>query len=207
MENEFPSNSIAAPRKPKRAEPEKKDIKKVVTGKVITRKPPLRKRFLQDLFGRQENQGVGEYILLDVLAPGIRDMVADLGISTIERAMGRDTSRRGRGGHIPFNRMSEARPRAVGGRGPRERPRKSSTLDHEELILETRAEAEQVVDDMFELLSRYGVVTVQDLNGMLGKTPEYTDNDWGWVDLRGARIHRAGGGYLLDLPRPQALED
>jgi len=68
-------------------------------------------------------------------------------------------------------------------------------------------EAEEVIDRMFDLVSRYEVVTVADLYELVGVSGEYTDAKWGWTDLRGAAAMRIRDGYLLDLPRPIYLDE
>ena len=78
--------------------------------------------------------------------------------------------------------------------------------DFDEIVLATRAEAEEVIDNLFALVDSYDTATVADLYGMVGQTGSYTDEKWGWSDLRGTSISRVKGGYLLDLPRPQYLD-
>jgi len=73
-------------------------------------------------------------------------------------------------------------------------------------VLETRVEAEEVIDNLFELISKYDVATMRDVLSMVGEPHNPTHEDWGWTDLRGARVHRVREGYLLDLPRPEALD-
>lgn len=216
MENEFPPNSHtqrdARPSRPAKAPSEKKEVKRVIAGKVIQRKKPLYRKFI-DAFRPEDNKGFGEYILLDVLAPGIKDVVADSATTAIENALGVDRARgrrRGGGGYTSYSGMSGARPRSSSRsreddrRPGRREPAGPSNV--REIILETRAEAETVLDELIELMSKYDVATVRDLLSLLGVRHEFTDEDWGWTDLRGSRIHRVGGGYLLDLPRPVALD-
>lgn len=75
----------------------------------------------------------------------------------------------------------------------------------DEVIIETRVEAEHVLDRMVDLLKQYDQVTVSDLCDLVGATAAYTDNKWGWTDLRGADIRRVREGYLLKLPQPDSL--
>lgn len=76
----------------------------------------------------------------------------------------------------------------------------------EELVIPTRAQADEVIDRMYEILSRYEVVTLADLYEMTGIQGSHTDNKWGWTQLRGVRVRPLrAGGYLLDLPEPEAL--
>lgn len=217
MNDEFPSNSNSQrdPRREARNEPapsEKKEVVRITRNKATLRKRPLRKR-IADAFAGDGNQGVAEYIFLEVLVPGIKDVVVDTSTTAIERALygdsvGRSSRRRGGGGggYTSYNRMSEARPRGRRDRDDDRRPARRRSSDLPEAIVETRVEAEEVVDNMYELLSKYDVVTMRDLLGMIGEPHSTTDEDWGWTDLRGTRIHRIGGGYLIDLPRPEPLD-
>src|SRR5690606_41700053 len=76
----------------------------------------------------------------------------------------------------------------------------------DDIGLETRVEAEEVIDQLFELVSKYGHASVADLYGLLGVTANYTDEKYGWTDLRGSKPVKVREGYLLDLPRPEVLE-
>jgi hypothetical protein len=58
---------------------------------------------------------------------------------------------------------------------------------------------------MDQLIEKYETVSVADLYELLGVTSSYTDEKWGWVDLREATIRRVRDGYLLDLPKPESL--
>lgn len=218
MENEFPANSHnqKETRRDKRSdEPsEKKAIVQVTRSKATLRKKPLRKRFAEAFTG-DGNQGVLEYVFMDVLIPGVKDVIVDTSTMAIERALlgessGRRRGGRGGGGYTSYNRMSDARPRNKRDRDRdddrRDRRPRSRASDHSEIILDTRVEAEEVVDNMFEILSKYEVVTMRDLLGMVGESHNQVDEDWGWTDLRGARVHKVRGGYLLDLPRPESLD-
>ncbi len=72
----------------------------------------------------------------------------------------------------------------------------------DEIILDQRAEAEEVIDKLFELVSRYDTATVADLYELVGLSATHTDHKWGWSDLHGSGVSRVRGGYLLDLPEP-----
>lgn len=221
MASEFPSNSnepkgAQLPGKlPTQGEPAKKEIKKVVTGEVKTRKKSLGKRFLETFTG-DDSKTVVQYVFFDIIIPGAKDMVADAVSQGIERKLFgevRSRSRRGGyggGGHTAYNRMSGAGRDIFRRDDPRERPsiskRARATHNFNEIILETRPEAMEVVDQMYTLLSQYEVVTVADLYELLGETGEFTDDRYGWTDLRGTDIARVREGYLLDLPRPIQLD-
>lgn len=220
MENDFPSNANRAREKksietPDRSSSKEKDIRRVTTSKVIRREKPLRKRFVESFTG-DANKGVVEHLLMDVVGPGMKDLFVFTGTTALERLFYGDSagsgSRRPGGGYTSYRGMSSGRPRERREREPRDReerrssPRRSSSA-HQEIVLGSRVEAEETLDQMNEILSKYNEVSVRDLLSMVGEpSRDFTDEDWGWTDLRGSRIHHVGrGGYLLDLPNPEPL--
>jgi len=78
--------------------------------------------------------------------------------------------------------------------------------DFDEIVLATRAEATEVIDRLFDLVSKYEQASVSDLYDLVGLEATYADEKWGWRDVRGAGAVRVGGGYLLDLPKPEQLD-
>ena len=76
----------------------------------------------------------------------------------------------------------------------------------DEIVLDERAEAEEVIDRLFDLVSQYESATVADLYELVGLASSHTDHKWGWTDLHGAGVSRIRGGYLLDLPEPEPLD-
>jgi len=199
-------------------EPEEpKKIEKVVEGRVIVRKKPLGKRFIETFVGG-DMRTVGSYVMMEVLLPAVKDTIADAMTQGVERMLfgeARSTSRRSGArpgtynGYVSYNRYSPSSRSSLGrmgeDRGPSRRAR--ARHDFNEIILQTRAEAEEVIDRLFDLVSRYDQATVADLYELVGVTGNYTDDKWGWSDIRGAGVTRITNGYLLDLPRPEALTD
>lgn len=214
----YPSNSKTkvqtegAPR----AEPKtEKKIERVVTGEVVRRKKPLGRRF-GEVFGGGDAQGVATYVVQDVLLPAAKDMIADAVSQGIEKMLFGE-ARVGRSSRSPLNRKNGngyvSYNKIVGGGSTirREEPRaisQRSRANHsfDEIILDSRAEAQGVLDQLFTLIDDYEVATVADLYEMVGQTGSFTDERWGWFDMRGAQVRRVKGGYLLDLPKTEHLE-
>lgn len=217
MEN-YPANTQRTTRVTKVSDPaektEDKKVERVVTSEVARRKKPLGKRFLETFIGG-DAKSVAHYVLFDVLLPAAKDTAADAVSQGIERMLFgevRSSSRRtgarpsGSGGYTSYNRFGTA---PVPGR--REDPRGISRQararhDFDEIILATRVEAEEVIDRLFDLVNKYESATVADLYELVGLSGNYTDDKWGWSDIRGAGVTRVRNGYLLDLPRPEPLE-
>lgn len=222
MDEQYPSNSRSAQTKkvaqqqPK-AQPEKaeKKVEQITVNSVVRRKKPLGKRFTESFVGG-DAQSVGAYIVADVLLPAAKDMIADAVSQGIEKMLfgearaprSRAVGNRGIGGattHVSYNRYSSNSQNRQQGPKPIS-PRARATHDFDEIILSTRAEADEVLDNLFNLVSEYDFATVADLYGMVGVTGSYTDEKWGWSDIRGTSVSRVKGGYLLDLPRPQYID-
>lgn len=194
--------------------PAKPKNEKIVTGDVVRRKKPLGKRFRETFVGGDDIQGVMQYVTLEVLAPAAKDMVADALTQTVERMIfgetrsaGRRTATRAGSSYVSYNRISSG-PR----RETREDPRPSLSRqarrnhDFDEIILETRVEANEVIDKLYLLIDQYGQASVNDLYELVGITGEYTDEKWGWLALPGATSVRVRDGYLLNLPPTEPLK-
>jgi hypothetical protein len=203
---EFPPNSETS----KKGVPDGKNINPVVTGSAVRRRKSLRKQF-SETFVAGDFRSAVQYVLFDVLLPAAKDMVVEAGSQGIEKLIFGDTRRRGSTppqsgptGHISYNRY------AMGSRlsGPQRAMSRQARARHnfDEIVLDQRSEAEEVIDRLFDLVSRYEAATVADLYELVGLASVHTDNKWGWTDLTGAGVSRVRGGYLLDLPDPESFD-
>ena len=62
---------------------------------------------------------------------------------------------------------------------------------------------------MYDILEnpKYGkVVRVADYFDLADAPGKYTDNKYGWADLRGSYVRRVGKEYVIELPRPIPLD-
>jgi hypothetical protein len=95
--------------------------------------------------------------------------------------------------------------------GDREPPRRPMSReararhDFNEIVLENRTEAIEVLEAMVARIVRYGAVTVADLYDFVGTTGSFADQRWGWSDLTTADVRQVPGGFLLDLPAPEPI--
>lgn len=206
----YPPNSEASKKEVPR---EDKNIKRVTSKEPIRRKKPLRKQF-QETFVKGTAKNAAQYVVFDVLIPAARDMLAEAGSQGIERLIYGETRRRtptpppsGPTGVVNYGGHFRS-PYRMGPSGPQRAMSRMARVRHDfdEIVLESRMEAEEVIDRLFEVVSQYGTATVADLYELVGIASTHTDNKWGWSDLRGTGVSRVRGGYLLDLPEPQPLD-
>ena len=175
---------------------DEKKVEKVVSGKVKTKK----KNELQKMAGSliaEDARSVKSYILMDVLVPAIKDAIEDIVTNGIRMLLRGDTKARSGGSsgvsRISYNKAYDSRDRSYS--------RTRTGYNFDDIILETRGEAEEVLTHMDELLETYGIVSVADLYELVGIIGNYTDNKYGWTNLRSAEPVRVNGGYLLKLPK------
>lgn len=203
---EFPSNSETS----KKGAPNAKNISPVVSSGAVRRKRSLRKQFKETFVAGDARTAI-QYVLFDVLLPAAKDMVVEAGAQGIEKLIYGDSRRRGSTppqsgpyGNIAYNRYSSASRLPGPERAMSRRARARHNFD--EVVLDQRSEAEEVIDRLFDLVSRYESASVADLYELVGIAASHTDNKWGWTDLSGAGVSRIRGGYLLDLPEPEPLD-
>ena len=206
----YPANSKRSRVTPPKTDTPVKEVKKVTTGAVIQRNQSMFRRMIASLVSTESSQSVGEYLMLEVLIPAAKNMIVD----TIEQAANRffygDSRPRGtttgaRPGYTSYNRIHSSAPLTTPGvRSISQRTR--TNHEFSEVILETRGEAEDVIDGLRILIEQYEVATVADLYDLLGASGNFTDNQWGWYDLRSASVRHVRQGYLLVLPRTVQID-
>lgn len=76
---------------------------------------------------------------------------------------------------------------------------------YNDIVFTSRGDAEEVLSRMEELLEHFNAVSVADLFDMAGVSCNYTDNNYGWTNLREARVERVCGGYTIRLPKATTL--
>jgi hypothetical protein len=202
MRVDYPGNSHKA-RPPKQYRQEK-NVEKVINGEVVTRNKPMTSK-LREAFSGDDTQSVISYIFFDVVIPAAKSMLADATSQFIERLLFGESRRQsgGRQGYTSYNKMysSNSRPNR-----PEISQRGRATHNFGEVILSTRGEAEHVLDSLTALIDEYQVATVADLYDLVGITGNFTDDKWGWYDLRGSGISRIREGYLINLPQTQPID-
>lgn len=220
---QLPSNSHSNRREPTPEEPKK--IEKVVQGEVVARKKPFFRRMRDNLLTNRADV-VADHVFWDVILPGAKILVADGASSFIDRMIfGESSTGRGRASTLikgvttsigsygglgmqqqhqtPYHRVSSPNPGM-----PQQMMTHHGRATHnfKELLIPTRVEAEAVLDQLYKRIVEYNAVTVADLYELCGITPNWTDDKFGWTNIAGSGILRAGGGFVLDLPRPEPLD-
>ena len=195
----LPDNSHKARDEKKASAPEEKRVEKVVRGKVKTQKNNKRK--LADLFISEDAGNVKNYIFLDVIIPAVKKAIYDLVVGALDMSL--YGGRGGGGRRSTADKVSYRDYNSVSRRDTRsyESARTTSGYSYDDIVLETRGEAEAVLSRMDEIMEEYEIVRVADLYDLVGITGEHTDNKYGWTNIRNAKIVRVRDGWKIEMPR------
>ena len=198
MNEEYKSNSHRSKEGKTEALTDRKKVEKVVHGRVRT-KPKSGVSKITDIFISDDAANVKSYIVMDVLAPAVKKAISDMvrdGIAMILYGESKGRKSSSASGYVSYRDYSRS--------DDRDRFRDSrsrSSYAHDDIILDSRGEAEEVLTRMDELIDTYGNVSVADLYDLVGKSSEYTDNKYGWTNIRNAEPIRVRDGYMLKLPK------
>ena len=213
MTEEFPNNSSRAGQE---VPPEvEKQIEKIIEGTATVRKPTGFRRFRQS-FIAGDASSVGEHVFWNLLIPSAKDAVSDMCRTFVDMMIYGEKRNYGpMGGYNP-NTMPGAPTSKMNYGGissgsrlivpPGQQTQYSNIpIGVNDILVPTRAEAETVIRKMFEVLEKYRVVTIADLYGWVGISPNPLDYKRGWTNLDGADVRRESHGVRLVLPAPEDL--
>lgn len=204
----LPSNSYSSKEKLEEIQQEQP----IITGEVNTRKISPIKRLLRNLIS-EDLPDMKSYAWYEVFLPLFRDGLSDLFETFLYGDARYASSRRSRGGprtgETRISYQSYSTPtRANRSRG--EAKTYSLVKDIDELLFNSRGDAEIVLEQMDKYISDYGQVSVAVVYQWINKPHQYTDRYRGWDSLDNCRIERVRAGgqrmYCLKLPRCKELD-
>jgi len=174
---------------------------------VVSTKKPLSQKFAET-FITEDVRDIKTYLLTDVIVPGIKNTILDI-LSMM--FFGEVGGKRSSGSYYSSN-SKVSYSSYYSGRDKKKNqsnrdPIRDNELDYRHIILNNRADAEEVVEQMRDRIVRYGQVSVADLFDLVDVTGRYTDNNWGWTDPRDIGIRRISNGFLIDVSEAKLLDD
>ena len=173
---------------------------------IVTVKKSWFSKF-KDSFLSEDARDIGDYILNDLIIPGIKDTV----LSTIERAFGYSGDRGyKRDRRDDRERVSYSSYYRSNNRRDDDRKRRMDVdekVDYRNIILRNREDAEDIADKMNYYIHEYDSVSVAMLFDLIDMPGRYTDNNWGWTREGDIRVRRVRNGYLIDVPEAVYIGD
>ena len=191
----------------KQAPTESREIQKVEKVKVV-QKETVAKKTVTRFFGG-DPKDVAMYTLRDVLLPALKETLLDIICKGSERLIMGDNApinrnfRRHNGRidqYTSYNSMYDGPSRLNVNRA-------RSRYDFADILIDSRPKAEDILSRMNDLLDNYGVVRVSDFYNEVGVTGVYTDQNWGWTDLRGSSVRQVRGGWVIEMPQAKDIRN
>ena len=167
---------------------------------------------LRDLFVKEDAKTVTQYLFGDILIPAFTNTILDIIKNGAEmmflgRTTGSGYGRYNSGPRVRYENYYDRDYEYRGSRPQYSRPAPVPTQSYDELIFESRADADEVLLDMKRRVMESGYVTIAYMynHPRVRWHSDYTADGWGWTDLRNASIVMCQGGWSIKLPRPVVI--
>lgn len=183
---------------------EKKRYEKIVKTPV-KKEPRTIGQALIDTFFPGSVSDIAYYLIYDTAIPKLKKAIPIIGRDILEMLVSPD-SKGTKGTYRDRERTRVSYDRYSARDDDRDRRVRRANNIFENPIFATRADAEAILENMLESIDKFGLVTVMDVYDMLGENTNFTDDRYGWTDLRRAEIRPYRGDFLLDLPRPKFVD-
>ena len=223
LEEKYPSNSYASrDKKAKEADipdkeegPHKKRVKTVAKGSA-------RKQSLVSKLGKaiieDSVESVKERVFNEIIVPGIKSLIFDTVTDVADAVLfGGTGDPRGYQSRRNGRRVDHTSYDGYFGKQNR-RPRNSSKNDDrrdysdycpspDEIFDLTKAEANKALNEVQKCIRRYGEASIADFYDAVGFTADWSDDQYGWTSIRGARVKRIGhDNYCIIMPPTEELD-
>ena len=199
---EYKSNSHRS--KEENSKTTERKVQKVVSGKVKEKKKSGVRKFA-DTFISEDVGSVKDYIIGDFIIPLIQKTICDI-FEEIPKTIfyGKSRGKRSSGDRVSYRSYSDRRDyrRRDDPRDSRSRTR----FDSDDIIFDSRGEAEKVLSVMDEIMDEYELVRVSDFYDLAGLSCPYVWNDYGWTNIRNAEVVRVRDGYVIKMPKATPIK-
>lgn len=201
----YTPNSHKYKEEQKQAATEDKRIQKVVKNPAKIKTNEARK--LADIFISEDVTNVKNYIFMDVIVPAVKKAIYDVVTNGIDMFLygssgkGKSSSSSSK---VSYRNYYDQK-NSSSYRGS-ESNYSRNALDYNDIVFDNRGEAEAALQQMKDIIGRYGLVTVIDLYEMADQTAPYTAQKYGWSDVSGSEVQRTRDGYKLKLPRATPID-
>lgn len=175
-----------------------------------------KKKFSFGKFFAADAKTVGEHVVESILVPSLQKLLSDSVKGAVDwfiyGAKGKSSPNSGPG-TVSYSRYYQA-PNGYGNQfyyqnnipvsnGQTTRP---GVYSVGEFKFEDRGDAETVLMRMNEAIGRYGMVSVADFYDFIGQRCSFTDQKYGWYDLKAAQVIRYDDGFSIQFPKAQPIE-
>lgn len=193
-EGSYPSNSDKSK--------ERKEITPVTKARV--KRESTARKVVGEII-REDARSVGETVLWDVIIPTVKNLISDTVTRGVESMLyGGDSRPRSRNSYSDYSGYS--RPKGSRDRPAERRSARQAEPERNEIIFDSRSDANDVIDRMSDLIDQYGQASLADLNALIGASSNFIDDNWGWTDMSSFNVRQVRDGFMLTHDEPQSLK-
>lgn len=181
----------------------RKKLDSLVTTTAKTRKPSTLSKLASN-FIQEDRASIQRYFWEDLIIPGAKGLIIDMVHMILGEPNRRTTNAPGprynyQGVYNSLNNTQQQK---------KQQGSESSYYSaYEDPIVGTRAEAEAILQEMFDIVREYGQASIADLYDLCGISGPPTNMNYGWTELTGANTRRIGRqGYLIEMPKPICIK-
>lgn len=163
----------------------------------------------------EDAQNVKSYIVMDVLIPAFKKAISDIVTNGIDIILYGEAghTKRSNAGRVSYRNYSDSSSRTSGvtryedrHRGDTRASRGSVSL-FDDIVVDSRGEAEDILSRMSEYLENYPFISVADMYDLANITSfPHTHNNYGWKSVAEAKVIRVDDGYLIKMPPVMPLK-
>lgn len=165
----------------------------------------------------EDAQNVKSYIVMDVLIPSFKKAISDIVTNGIDIVLYGESggSKKSNAGRVSYRNYYDGRGNIKSSRydNTETRDRGSSRSNRQsvslfdDIVVETRGDAEDILSRMSEYLDNYPVISVADMYDLANITSfPHTYNNYGWKSIASAKTIRVNDGYLIKMPPVEPLK-
>lgn len=172
-----------------------------------------KKKFSFGKFFAADAKTVGEHVVESILIPSLQKLLSDSVKGAVDwfiyGAKGKTSSNSGPG-TVSYSRYYQALGNQLyyqnNSQPINPQTTRPGVYSVGEFKFEDRGDAETVLMRMNEAIGRYGMVSVADFYDFIGQRCSFTDQKYGWYDLRAAQVIRYDDGFCIQFPKAQPIE-
>jgi len=179
-----------------------KKIEPITKAVVVKKESEFMKMKRQ--FFTEDARSVKGHLIQNVIIPGIQRLISDAVKSGIDWFIYgvRGSSPSGARNVSYSNYYDRTKPPSI----PNSNYNKPNAYSINDVTFTDRGEAEGVLMQMRDVIVKYGMASIADFYDMIYQKHTFTDNKYGWRDLKDADIFRVRDGYSIRFPKITALE-
>lgn len=186
----------------------------VAKGRAHTKKPGFFAKLRGNLIS-EDASSVKGYIIGDVLIPSFKKAISDIVVDGIDIILYGEAGRgrrRNNSGRVEYSRSSyvDVNRRYSSYRtDEKDSSRRTSRTEsiYEDIIVDTKREADDILEKACDYLDSYSVISVADVYELANQDRfPHSAHNWGWTNVASARVIRVNDGFLIKMPPVESIK-